>query len=147
MQDTEGMIEILNHSTSAVTFIVHPVSQREHGRQVLSWMAVDYPTPNFGLNCVSKMTSSSKDKIVATAECHDGVAVVDVYAFAKGLLGQLDGGPVIPPSACRMSSDDINLKEICHYRFLLECSSSTAEQMEPKKRVSQLRRRVRELWS
>jgi hypothetical protein len=147
IEDAEGMIEILNHSASDVTFVAHPVSVREHGMQGLSWLAVDYPTPNFGLNCVSKMTPSSKDSIVATADCNDGVAVVDVYAFSEGLLGQLDGGSVIPPSACRMPSDDINLKETCHYRFHLECSSSPAKRIEPNKSVSSLRRRFRELWN
>lgn len=147
IQGPEGIIEILNHSSSEVTFVVHPVSQREYKMQGSTWLAVDYPTPNYGLNCVSKMTLSSKDTIVATADCDDGVAVVDVYAFSEGLLGQLDGGAVIPPSACRMSSDVINFNEICHYRFLLVCSSSPAERMRPNKIVSPLRRRFGELWS
>ena len=71
IDDTEGMIAILIRSTSDVTFVVHPVLHQDYARQGLSWMAVDYTTPNLSrLKFVSKMTSSCKDDdIVVTADC------------------------------------------------------------------------------
>ena len=141
---TEGMIEIVNRSTSDVTFVVHPVLHRDCARQGLSWMAVDYPTPNLGLRCVSKMASSCEDDIVVTADCVDGVAVVDVYAFSHGLLGQIDGRAIMSPPACLVLSDDtLNPLEMCHYRFLLECSS--VKMIERNKSASALRRGFQEL--
>ena len=99
---TQKMIAILNRSTSDVTFVVqHPVLHRDCARQGLSWMAVDHPTPNLGLKCVSKMTSSCKDDIVVTADCVNGVAIGDVDAFSHGPLGQIDGRALVttpPPS-------------------------------------------------
>jgi hypothetical protein len=133
-KDSQSMIEILDHSSTNVTFLVHPVWDDDCNSSMpssqYSWMAVDYLTPNFGVHCVSSIASCLQPMHI-TADCDNNLTVVDVYARHAHRLGQSQGQLIEPPPpACGLSP---KTQDMCHFRFLLKCSPEAKEPLRRRR--------------
>lgn len=111
-----SLVMILLQDSETVTFSIS-----QYGCE---WIATDYFGSGDELTC-SKSTCGLM--ATYTAQCKDGVTVVDMFVHGK-LFGQMDGTAVFVPSACDASGNHENESKMCHFRYLLNCRLAQREE-------------------
>ena len=117
-------IEIVSQDGDSVTFTVSQLWQgcqdsQEQGS--MSWLAIDFIGKNGDLEC-SRNDAVRCGKVgTHTAQCEDGITVVDLYAFDKQGDVFSPEEDVFVPLACGAKGESENM---CHFRYTLKCHPS-----------------------
>jgi len=113
-------LQILNQNQNTVTFSIHQKWKGCDAFDPVGWIATDYVNSFGDLICDTKTDIPCGEVAVYTAQCTDGIAVVDIYAFdtQRGLFGQQDKSDVSVPLACNSYGDS---SKQCHFRYVLKC--------------------------
>jgi hypothetical protein len=113
-------LQILKQSRDTVTFSIHQKWKGCDDFDLVSWIATDYVNSFGDLVCDTKTDIPCGEVATYTAQCTDGIAVVDIYTFdtQRGLFGQQDKSEISVPIACHFYGDP---RKQCHFRYVLKC--------------------------
>lgn len=114
-------IQVISKNTETVSFNVSQVWKGCDSKDYeLSWIALDFVAPSGVLECVKANSAACGTVASHTAQCKDGIAVVDLYLYHEypGFLGQKNGSSRHVPTACNPPGKD----NICHFRYLIRCT-------------------------
>ena len=121
-------ISITSQDVDSVSFAVSQLwkgcTESNEGVSV-SWLATDFVGADGELHCAKAEEAPCGVVNTYTAQCEDGVSIVDLYAYdSDGTLFQSEEEKVFVPLACGSTGD---LKKMCHFRYLLKCAPSLCD--------------------
>ena len=119
-------IRIVYQDADSVTFAVSQswkgCQEEEEDDHTISWLATDFVGQHGELECSTVSNAVCGHVGMYTAQCEDGVSVVDIYAYdAGGAIFQSPEEKVFLPLACNAHGEPTKM---CHFRYLLKCSPS-----------------------
>ena len=135
--DFDSSIRIINQGLDSVTFTVHQMwnsCQTNRSDSGFNWFATDYVALDNEIHCDTARNTKCGDVVTYTARCENWDTVIDLYMFDEsGLFAQSNDALLVPPLACDLPTE-INIANICHFRYLLHCSPVKCEGRRPTRR-------------
>jgi len=135
--DFDSSIRIINQGLDSVTFTVHQMwnsCQTNRSDSGFNWFATDYVALDNEIHCDTARNTTCGDVVTYTARCENWDTVIDLYIFNEsGLCAQSNDALLVPPLACDLPTE-INIANICHFRYLLHCSPVKCEGRRPTRR-------------
>lgn len=95
----------------------------------------DFVTFSVSQSCIKESNVKCGIVNTYTAQCENGVAVIDLFAHDgsnKNILTQTDGSRIYVPEACDSEGDETRT---CHFRYLLKCKPSLCKEQDSKAHI------------
>ena len=131
----KGTVAIISQDGDFVTFSVSQSFTGCENLDELSWLATDFIDNTNELTCIKESNVKCGIVNTYTAQCENGVAVIDLFAHDgsnKNILTQTDGSRIYVPEACDSEGDETRT---CHFRYLLKCKPSLCKEQDSKAHI------------
>mmetsp|Transcript_4860 Transcript_4860/g.7084 ORF Transcript_4860/g.7084 Transcript_4860/m.7084 type:complete len:220 (+) Transcript_4860:139-798(+) len=125
-------VRIVHQNTDSITFTI---SQDWTMHEELRWLAVSFDGKGNRQRCSRQENVATGETMAFTAECKDGLAVIDLYIHHPAAA---DDQLVFVPPMC----GPIDERNNCHFRYALKCypskcSDNGVEQTRERKNTMQ----------
>jgi hypothetical protein len=131
----ENAVTILSQDGETVSFSVLQNWKGCQNGKKLDWIATDFVGAHGELTCSTETALDCGLVQTYTAQCEDGMTVIDLFAH-DNIFGQTDGSRIFIPPACNPLGD---AAKMCHFRYLLQCKPSLCQGLETQSTGRQLR--------
>mmetsp|Transcript_7810 Transcript_7810/g.16289 ORF Transcript_7810/g.16289 Transcript_7810/m.16289 type:complete len:1072 (+) Transcript_7810:106-3321(+) len=137
-------VTVFSKDGHTVTFTLSQVWKDcdSSARHAVDWIAADYVSTSGNLECHRMDDVGCGDFSMRTAQCSDGVAVIDLYvsdSSDENPFRQADGSSLIVPEACYPDGDG---RDACHFRYMIDCAPRCEDVEMPLKAAA-----ARKTWS